>query len=104
MGRILIYTLSGDAGCAKAKEILSQHAKKWSGLCIVEINLTDYPRRVKEMKRLSGGKRSVPQIFFNSLHIGVRLVCPCMGWKARDSSGAAGELPIMGATDYHTGD
>jgi glutaredoxin 3 len=67
MGRILIYTLTGDPACAKAKELLAQ---KRAGVTIVEINLTDYPKRAKEMKRLTG-KRRVPQIFFNSLLVGV---------------------------------
>jgi glutaredoxin len=80
MGRILIYTLTGDSGCVRAKELLIQKqmrvvgagAGAGAGVALVEINLTDFPKRAKEMKRLTG-KRSVPQIFFNSLHVGV---CP----------------------------
>ncbi len=69
MGRILIYTLAGDSACARAKELLIQK-QRTTGTALVEINLTDYPKRSREMKRLTG-KRSVPQIFFNSLHVGV---------------------------------
>lgn len=68
MGRILIYTLAGDSACARAKELLVQK-QRTTGTALVEINLTDYPKRSREMKRLTG-KRSVPQIFFNSLHVG----------------------------------
>jgi glutaredoxin len=74
MGRILIYTLAGDSACARAKELLVQK-QRTTGTALVEINLTDYPKRSREMKRLTG-KRSVPQIFFNSLHVGVRDAAP----------------------------
>jgi glutaredoxin len=74
MGRILIYTLAGDSACARAKELLIQK-QRTTGTALVEINLTDYPKRSREMKRLTG-KRSVPQIFFNSLHVGVLASAP----------------------------
>ncbi len=70
MGRILIYTASGDASCTRAKEFLQ--LKK---VPFVEINLSEYPKRMKELKRLSG-KKTVPQIFFNTQHIGVSLTPP----------------------------
>ena len=36
----------------------------------VTINISEHPERVQEMFEVTQGKRSVPQIFFNSEYIG----------------------------------
>mgnify|MGYP001084986582 CR=1 FL=1 len=71
MGRVLIYTESGDAASQRVKDLLEARRVAYA-----EINITDNPSRKKEMKSLCG-KKSVPQVFFNSEHIGVILALLC---------------------------
>jgi glutaredoxin 3 len=66
MGRIIIYTTSGCPFSLRVKLLLEK--KK---VPFIEINLTDFPFHYDEMISLTKGKRSVPQIFFESEYIGV---------------------------------
>lgn len=65
MGRIVLFTTASCKHCKRAKAILEQYE-----VPINEVNLLQYPARKDEMLQLSGGKRTVPQIFFNAEHIG----------------------------------
>jgi glutaredoxin 3 len=67
VGRIFIYTVAGTPACLHAKCFLTQKAVPF-----VEVNLQKYAKRLTEMDKLTKGKRTVPQIFFNDKHIGVR--------------------------------
>jgi glutaredoxin 3 len=64
MPNITIYTTSVCPYCVRAKDLL-----KRKGQTYTEINVEDDAERAKMMER-SGGKRSVPQIFINSTHVG----------------------------------
>ena len=66
MGRIVLFTTASCKHCKRAKGILEKYE-----VPIHEVNLLQYPARKEEMLQLSGGKRTVPQIFFNAEHIGV---------------------------------
>eukprot|EP01114_Cavostelium_apophysatum_P010558 TRINITY_DN2442_c1_g1_i1.p1 TRINITY_DN2442_c1_g1~~TRINITY_DN2442_c1_g1_i1.p1 ORF type:complete len:1105 (+),score=306.42 TRINITY_DN2442_c1_g1_i1:300-3317(+) len=65
VGRVLLYTISGVLACLHAKALLSQKMVPF-----VEIDLLKYPQRREEMQKLTNGKNTVPQIFFNRDHIG----------------------------------
>jgi len=65
MGKIVVYTTAGCQFCDVAKQILTQH-----NLAFTEIDLYCFPSRWKEMQSLSNGKKTVPQIFFHTEHIG----------------------------------
>eukprot|EP01013_Petalomonas_cantuscygni_P043540 TRINITY_DN8284_c0_g2_i1.p1 TRINITY_DN8284_c0_g2~~TRINITY_DN8284_c0_g2_i1.p1 ORF type:complete len:559 (-),score=118.02 TRINITY_DN8284_c0_g2_i1:131-1807(-) len=64
MGRITVFSTNTCPHCARAKEILKRH-----GAPFTNISLTDHPDRRPDMLALSD-RMSVPQIFFNSRHIG----------------------------------
>lgn len=66
MGRILVYTTSGCSHCVRAKRIFET-----KGTPFVETNLALEPHRKDEMVSATGGKKTVPQIFFNHDYIGV---------------------------------
>ena len=62
---IIIYTSSLCGFCYRAKSLLK---KKNIPFKEIDIDL-DYSKRIEMIKK-SGGRTSVPQIFFNDLHIG----------------------------------
>ncbi|XP_065182359.1 uncharacterized protein LOC135813068 [Sycon ciliatum] len=65
-GRIVVYTISGCPYCRRAVSRLSS-----LGLPFIIINLDDVPNTHRqEMLDMTGGKTSVPQIFFNDKHLG----------------------------------
>ena len=43
---------------------------KGKNISFDEINIHDHPEKLDEMIKLSGGKRSIPQIFYGDIHIG----------------------------------
>ncbi|ELU10998.1 hypothetical protein CAPTEDRAFT_203097 [Capitella teleta] len=63
-GRILIYSIIGCPHCMRAKNTLQE-----LGLPFVDINLDSYPQCREPMKHRIG-RTSVPQVFFNSIHVG----------------------------------
>jgi glutaredoxin 3 len=62
---IIIYTSSLCGFCYSAKSLLKQKKIPFEE---IDIDL-DYPKR-NEMIKKSGGRTSVPQIFFKDHHIG----------------------------------
>ena len=64
LGQVLVFSITGCPFCARAKKLLH-------GLDVpfVEVNLEKYPERRYEMQEKTG-RRAVPQIFFNSKHVG----------------------------------
>ena len=64
-GRITVFTITACSFCRRAMAKL-----KYLGLPFVAINLDEAPHRRAEMVTRTGGKTSVPQIFFNDMHLG----------------------------------
>ena len=62
---IEIYTSNLCGHCLLAKKILTK-----KNMAFVEINLDVEPNKRPEMNQRSGGRTSVPQIFFSNSHIG----------------------------------
>lgn len=60
-----MFTKTGCPYSARAKKLLTQ-----KGLAFEEINVTDHPERRQEMRDLSGGRDTLPQVFFGDEHIG----------------------------------
>jgi glutaredoxin 3 len=65
MAQITIYTTSMCGYCASAKALL-----KSKGAAFTEIDVTYDPEGRARMAERAGGRRSVPQIFVSSTHVG----------------------------------
>ncbi|XP_031549993.1 uncharacterized protein LOC116287451 [Actinia tenebrosa] len=64
-GRITIFSITGCPFCLRAKSKIRDQL----GLEFVDINLDQHPERREEAQKRSG-RRTVPQIFFNNIHVG----------------------------------
>ncbi|MFK7973540.1 MAG: glutaredoxin 3 [Rickettsiaceae bacterium] len=64
MQNIVIYTTTTCPYCVRAKALLDRKKLKYQ-----EINVDDEQERNKMLEK-TGGKRSVPQIFIGTKHIG----------------------------------
>ena len=65
-GQILVYSIVGCPHCLRAKSSLQQH-----GLIYLDVSVDMYAKSVTdELRQKTGGKTSVPQIFFNDRYIG----------------------------------
>lgn len=62
---VLIYTLPGCPYCQEAKRLLTEQ-----GIVFIEVDVERDPQAVNVMVARSSGRRTVPQIFFGSTHIG----------------------------------
>lgn len=65
MPAVTIYTTMFCPYCLAAKRLL-----KKKGIEFNEIDVSMDPARREEMTRLAGGRRTVPQIFIGSRHVG----------------------------------
>jgi len=64
MGLVTIFSIEDCPHCSKAKALLEEEQ-----ILFYEISLTAYPQKRRDMIKLAG-KLSVPQIFFNDIHVG----------------------------------
>lgn len=64
-GRIVVYSILGCPHCMRAKNTLQE-----LGLPYTDVRLDIFPQSVREEVKQRTGRTSVPQIFFNSIHIG----------------------------------
>jgi glutaredoxin 3 len=64
MKKIVIYTTSICPYCVRAKALFDR-----KGLEYEEINVEDQEERNKMIEK-AGGRRTVPQIFIGSVHVG----------------------------------
>lgn len=65
MNRLVIYTGNLCGYCSMAKKLLKE-----KNIDFDEINIHEEYSKIDEMIKLSGGRKSVPQIFYGKLHIG----------------------------------
>ena len=65
MPRITVYSGPNCPYCDRAKALL-----KKKGAAFEDINVRADPAKLAEMMQKSGGRKSVPQIFINDVHIG----------------------------------
>ncbi len=65
MASVELYTTAICPYCVAAKQLLKQRGLEYS-----ETRVDTDPARRDEMLSRSGGRRSVPQIFINGVHIG----------------------------------
>ena len=65
MAKVQLYTTIYCPFCTRAKALLKQ-----KGVAFEEIDVTNDDDRREEMVRLSGGRRTVPEIFINGKIIG----------------------------------
>jgi glutaredoxin 3 len=65
MKEVVIYTTRGCAYCARAKRLLGT-----KGVPFEEIDVSFDAELREKMTELSGGRRTVPQIFADGAHIG----------------------------------
>ena len=64
-GQIVVYSIVGCPHCLKAKSTLRDLK-----LTYADVSVDRFPARVREWLKERTGKSSVPQIFFNTQHIG----------------------------------
>jgi glutaredoxin 3 len=79
---IKIYSKTYCPYCDQAKDLLKRKGQSWE-----EILLDSNPQRLPEMLALSGGKRTVPQIFIGATHVG--------GYDDLRALDAAGKLDTL---------
>ena len=65
MKNIIIYSSNNCGYCELAKSLLDSLNYQYQ-----EINIQEIPDKRDEMLRKSNGRRTVPQIFINDLHVG----------------------------------
>jgi glutaredoxin 3 len=65
MAQVRIFTKQGCPYSAGAKRLLSE-----KGIPYEEIDVTATPERRTEMERASGGRTTLPQVFFGDRHVG----------------------------------
>lgn len=65
MAKVEVYTTSYCPYCIRAKSLL-----KTKGVSFEEIDVTDDPQARERMVQLSGGRRTVPEIFINGRIVG----------------------------------
>lgn len=65
MAQVRIFTKQGCPYSAGAKRLLSQ-----KGIAYEEIDVTATSERRAEMERASGGRTTLPQVFFGERHVG----------------------------------
>jgi len=65
MKLVKIYTTTYCGYCARAKELL--HAR---GVLYEEVDVTGDDAARGDLVRISGGRRTVPQIFIGAVHVG----------------------------------
>jgi glutaredoxin 3 len=65
MSHVRIYTRQGCAYSAAARRLLQE-----KGIDFEEIDVTAHPERREEMVELTGGRSTLPQVFFGATHVG----------------------------------
>jgi glutaredoxin 3 len=65
MTEIIIYSKDYCPYCVRAKNLLKQ-----KGCQFREIDVAKDPALLQEMIEKSGGRKTVPQIFINGIHVG----------------------------------
>ena len=89
LGQVLLFSITGCPFCARTKKMLRDLQVPF-----VDVNLEKYPERRYEMQERTG-RRTVPQIFFNSNHIGgyddIKKLVRCSLVHRHFSSGEKGE-------------
>ena len=86
MTQITIYTTSACPYCTMAKNLLNKKGAKFQ-----EIDVSYDAAERQHMTKLSGGRRSVPQIFIGKTHVG-----GCDDLHALDAKG--GLDPLLAAS------
>jgi glutaredoxin 3 len=85
MPKITIYTTSTCPYCAAAKRLLNE-----KGAAYEEIDVTGNPELRAVMTERANGRRTVPQIFIDELHVG--------GFDDMNALDKAGKLdPLLAA-------
>jgi glutaredoxin 3 len=68
LGRVTVYKKIGCPHCAAALSLLQDEYKL--SVSEVDIHAEDAAGKLKQMLMFSSGQKTVPQIFFNSEHLG----------------------------------
>jgi glutaredoxin 3 len=65
MAHVRIYTKQGCPYSAGAKRLLTEKSIPFE-----EIDVTAHPERLEDMIRETGGRSTLPQVFFGDTHVG----------------------------------
>ena len=87
--RIVVYSTPFCGYCGAAKRLLAN-----KGFEVTDIDVMFDPEQRRKMMEMSGGRRTVPQIFIDGRHIG--------GFDDLSALDASGELDrLIAAKSYH---
>ena len=64
-GQVVVFSVSACSHCRAAKSLLRSVGVRYD-----EVNLDVYPERREEARARSGGGSTMPQVFFNGVHVG----------------------------------
>ena len=71
LGRVTMYKKEGCPYCKKARELLEEkHGLKLTYVDIEDADVKKKEEILQQMRTFSGGRNTVPQIFFNAEHLG----------------------------------
>lgn len=65
MKHVTIYTTNTCPFCIQAKKLLDK-----KGVAYKELRVDENPELLSEVRQKSGGRKTVPQIFIDDMHIG----------------------------------
>ncbi len=65
MGKVVMYCTAVCPYCVRAEQLLNK-----KGARIEKVMIDRHPDKFTEMQKLSGGRRTVPQIFIGDRHVG----------------------------------
>ena len=65
MPEVIVYSGPNCPYCSKAKALLQK-----KNVAFEEFNVKEDTQKFDEMLKLSGGRKSIPQIFINGQHVG----------------------------------
>ena len=68
LGRVTMYIKQGCPFCERAKDLLESEYKL--EIAYVDVESENQSEILQQMRTFSGGRNTVPQIFFNSNHLG----------------------------------
>jgi glutaredoxin 3 len=63
--RVVMYTTGWCGYCERARALLRR-----KGVAFTEVRIDEHPAERETMIRLSGGRRTVPQVFVGDQHLG----------------------------------
>ena len=82
-----IYTGPSCTPCVRAKSLLNKKLAGRGDIRLIEFDISAHPERCPEMIERSRGRKTVPQIFIDGIHVG--------GFDDLETCERSGRLDVM---------